>query len=49
MNELSRNNAVKANYFALFIAITKNISAKNALIAFGISPDNVNKEVYTND
>ena len=35
-----RNEEVKANYLALFIAIAKCISAKDALTAMGICPDN---------
>ena len=35
-----RNEDIKANYLALFIAITKCVSAKDALTAMGICPDN---------
>ena len=40
MNELSRNEALKRNYYALFIAITKGKTAKESLLAMGICPDN---------
>lgn len=40
MNELSRNEALKRNYYALFIAIAKGKSAKESLLAMGICPDN---------
>ena len=40
MNELSRNEALKRNYYALFIAITKSKTAKELLLAMGICPDN---------
>ena len=40
MNELSRNETLKSNYYALFIAITKGKTAKEALLAMGICPDN---------
>lgn len=39
MNELSRNEALKRNYYALFIAIETGCTAKEALIDMGISPD----------
>ena len=38
------NDYTKANYYALFIAIVKNETAKEALIDMGICPDSVNKE-----
>lgn len=41
-------NDLKRNYFALFLAITTNVSAKDALMEMGISPDNENKEVRVN-
>ena len=40
MNELSRNEALKRNYYALFIAITKGKTAKESFLAMGICPDN---------
>ena len=40
MNELSRNEALKRNYYALFIAIAKGKTAKESLLAMGICPDN---------
>ena len=40
MNELSRNEELKRNYYALFIAITKGKTAKESLLAMGICPDN---------
>lgn len=40
MNELLRNEEVKRNYYALFIAITKGETAKDALTDMGICPDN---------
>lgn len=43
MNELTRNEALKPNYYALFIAIAKGKTAKEALIAMGICPDNETK------
>ena len=49
MNELSRNQMLKPNYYALLLAVAKNVSAKDALIEMGISPDNANKEVVIND
>lgn len=48
MNELSRNQMLKPNYYALLLAVAKNVSAKEALIEMGISPDSENKEVKTN-
>lgn len=45
MNELLRNQILKANYYALLLAVAKNISAKEALIEMGISPDVTVKEV----
>lgn len=48
MDELSRNQILKRNYYALLLAVTKNISAKDALISMGISPDSENKEVKAN-
>ncbi len=44
MEEVLRNQILKANYYALFIAITKNMSAKRALSAFGINPENGEEE-----
>lgn len=49
MNELSRNQMLKPNYYALLLAVAKNVSAKDALIEMGISPDNANKEIVIND
>jgi hypothetical protein len=40
---------LKRNYYALLLAVAKRVSAKDALIEMGISPDNTNKEVHTND
>ena len=48
MNELSRNQMLKANYYALLLAVAKNVSAKEALIEMGISPDGATKEVCLN-
>lgn len=48
MNELSRNQMLKPNYYALLLAVAKNVSAKEALIEMGISPDSENKDVKTN-
>lgn len=44
MNEVFKNEILKANYFALFIAITKNKTAKESLIALGISPERTAEE-----
>ena len=38
------NSYTKANYYALFIAIIKNETAKEALMDMGICPDNVKQE-----
>ena len=38
------NDFTKANYYALFIAITLNETAKDALMDMGICPDNVREE-----
>ena len=38
------NDYTKANYYALFIAIIKNETAKEALMDMGICPDNVKQE-----
>ena len=38
------NDFTKANYYALFIAITLNETAKEALSDMGICPDNVKEE-----
>ena len=38
------NDFNKRNYYALFIAITLNETAKDALMDMGICPDNVAKE-----
>lgn len=48
MNELLRNQMLKANYYALLLAVSKNVSAKEALIELGISPDVATKEVCVN-
>lgn len=40
MEELLLNRMLKANYYALFIAITKNMSAKSALKLLWIYPEN---------
>lgn len=45
MNELLQNQMLKANYYALLLAVSKNVSAKEALIEMGISPDVTTKEV----
>lgn len=45
MNELLRNKRLKANYYALLLAIVKPVTAKEALIKMGISPDNGKSEV----
>lgn len=44
MNELLRNKRLKANYYALLLAIVKPVTAKEALIKMGISPENGNLE-----
>ena len=49
MDELARSQILKRNYYALLLAVAKNVSAKDALISMGISPDNANKEVVVND
>jgi hypothetical protein len=49
MSELLKTYSLKANYYALLLAVAKRVSAKDALIEMGISPDNTNKEVHTND
>lgn len=49
MSELLKTYSLKANYYALLLAVAKRVSAKEALIEMGISPDNINKEVQTND
>lgn len=49
MNELSRNQMLKPNYYTLLLAVAKKVSAKEALIEMGISPDSANKEVVIND
>ena len=38
------NDFTKANYYALFISIVKNETAKEALSDMGICPDNVKEE-----
>ena len=38
------NDYTKANYYALFIAIVKNETSKEALMDMGICPDNVKEE-----
>lgn len=38
------NDYIKANYYALLIAIIKNETAKEALSDMGICPDNVKEE-----
>lgn len=43
MNDLLRNQMLKPNYYALFLAVAKNVSAKDALIEMGISPEHVDK------
>ena len=43
MSRILRNKDIKANYYALFIAITLNVTAKESLIKMGISPDSVPK------
>lgn len=43
MSRILRNKDIKANYYALFIAITLNVTAKESLIKMGISPDSVHK------
>lgn len=48
MNKLSRDQMLKANYYALLLAVAKNVSAKKALIEMGISPDVTTKEVCVN-
>lgn len=49
MSELLKTYSLKVNYYALLLAVAKRVSAKDALIKMGISPDNANKEVHTND
>lgn len=48
MSELLRNQMLKANYYTLLLAVAKKVSAKEALIEMGISPDAANKEVNAN-
>lgn len=48
MNDLLWNQMLKRNYYALLLAVAKNVSAKEALIEMGISPDSENKEVKVN-
>lgn len=43
MDELSRNQILKRNYYALLLAVAKSVSAKDALIEMGISPERVDK------
>ena len=38
------NDFNKRNYYALFISIIKNETAKEALLDMGICPDNVKEE-----
>lgn len=38
------NDFTKANYYALFIAITLNETAKEALSDMGICPDSIKEE-----
>ena len=38
------NDFNKRNYYALFIAITLNETAKEALLDMGICPDNIKEE-----
>ena len=38
------NDYTKANYYALFIAIIKNETAKEALSDMGICPDSIKEE-----
>ena len=38
------NDYTKANYYALFIAIVKNETAKEALMDMGICPDSIKEE-----
>ena len=38
------NDFTKANYYALFISIVKNETAKEALSDTGVCPDNVKEE-----
>ena len=45
MSELSWNQMLKPNYYALLLAVAKNVSAKEALIEMGILPDVTTKEV----
>ena len=49
MNELLKTYSLKANYYALLLAVAKRVSAKEALIEMGISPDSANKEVQESD
>ena len=38
------NDYTKANYYALFIAIVKNETSKEALMDMGICPDSIKEE-----
>ena len=49
MNELLRTYSLKANYYAFLLAVTKRISAREALFEMGISPENANKEAEEDD
>lgn len=49
MSELLKTYSLKANYYALLLAVAKRVSAKEALIEMGISPDSANKEVQESD
>ena len=48
MEELLLNQMLKANYYALFIAITKNMSAKSALKLLGIYPEKQRRKAKMN-
>ena len=48
MEEVLRNQILKANYYALFIAITKNMSAKSALKLLGIYPEKQRRKAKMN-
>lgn len=44
MDELSRNQILKRNYYALLLAVAKSVSAKDALIEWELVPNMWTKE-----
>lgn len=49
MEELLLNRMLKANYYALFIAITKNVSANSALKLLRIYPERQRRKAKMNE